>query len=253
MRPVKSASDVGACHIRPLPDESPKRAIEARMPERTQPPPSGNQTSLFLISVSSPQSGEVFTRTCSGAVLIGRAEGSDIHLAHPLVSRRHAEVEPISETEFTIRDLESRNATYVDGSALRGSSKTIGLEAVIQIGPYVLDLRRPSNDDDTLLVRPGDLSAHLKVDHDLRRILIDGHPADVRISQIEFQLLHQLESSFPRTLDSESLGNHLWGESQWDAYMLHNVISRLRRKLDGAGHDGAAMVVTVAGLGYRLG
>ncbi len=207
----------------------------------------------FLVTVTSPHDGSTFTRTCAGVTLVGRLDESAVHLPHPLVSRKHAEIAFIGDDQFTIRDLDSRNGTYVDGTALRGSTTTVGSDVVIQIGPYVVSLRRTSGNDETLLVRAGDLRPQLRLDSDLRLVWVSGESARVRVSQIEFQLLQQLDTSYPRTLDAQALGDRLWGSAQWDSYMLHNVVSRLRRKLDATDHNGAELVITVPGLGYRLG
>jgi DNA-binding NtrC family response regulator len=50
----------------------------------------------------------------SGALHIGRAEGNEVRIDHPSVSRRHAVLE-VSEG-FTIRDLGGANGTFVRGS-----------------------------------------------------------------------------------------------------------------------------------------
>jgi pSer/pThr/pTyr-binding forkhead associated (FHA) protein len=46
--------------------------------------------------------------------LIGRAQDCDLRLPNPLVSRRHAEVISREDATF-VRDLASRNGTFVNG------------------------------------------------------------------------------------------------------------------------------------------
>ena len=58
-------------------------------------------------------------RRLDGGAVIGRAEGCDIHLDDPLVSRRHARV--ISSAVGTaIEDLGSANGLYVNGRRSSG-------------------------------------------------------------------------------------------------------------------------------------
>src|SRR5690349_2236946 len=47
-------------------------------------------------------------------VIIGRDVGCDLQVEGRLVSRRHAEVD-VAEDGWVVRDLDSRNGTYVDG------------------------------------------------------------------------------------------------------------------------------------------
>jgi pSer/pThr/pTyr-binding forkhead associated (FHA) protein len=54
-----------------------------------------------------------------GSAVIGRADGCDIHLDDPLVSRRHARV-IISAVGTAIEDLGSANGLYVNGLRSRG-------------------------------------------------------------------------------------------------------------------------------------
>jgi len=47
-------------------------------------------------------------------VLIGREPSCDIHLAHPAVSRRHAQLQKTDQGRWVLQDLSSRNRVYVD-------------------------------------------------------------------------------------------------------------------------------------------
>ncbi len=55
--------------------------------------------------------------------LIGRQDGCDIAIKDdPLVSRRHALIE-FSQGNYTIKDLNSTNGTFVNGKVLRKMEK----------------------------------------------------------------------------------------------------------------------------------
>jgi ABC-type multidrug transport system ATPase subunit/pSer/pThr/pTyr-binding forkhead associated (FHA) protein len=69
-------------------------------------------------------------------VLIGRDPSSQIHLDHPTVSRRHAEIVR-RNGGFAIRDLGSANGTFVNGQRVT-DWVTLGVGNVIQIGPFKL-------------------------------------------------------------------------------------------------------------------
>ncbi len=53
----------------------------------------------------------------SSKIIIGRASECDIVIDDMLVSRRHAEIQQIKSAYF-IKDLESRNGTFVNGKKI---------------------------------------------------------------------------------------------------------------------------------------
>lgn len=78
-----------------------------------------------------------------GRHVIGRSKECTIHVRHPSVSRRHAEVVK-KDGKLTIRDLGSRNGTIIDGKEVRHAEIAIG--TTVQLGEVTLELldRRPS-------------------------------------------------------------------------------------------------------------
>jgi diguanylate cyclase (GGDEF)-like protein len=68
----------------------------------------------FLLVLAGPQFGEIHPLQDGREVVIGRREGSDIHLLDDGISRRHASIRVEGEGGV-IRDLGSANGTYVDG------------------------------------------------------------------------------------------------------------------------------------------
>ena len=70
-----------------------------------------------------------------GECLIGRADDCGIWLLDPYVSRKHARLCWTGEC-VTIRDIGSRNGTYVNGMPIDANEVTLGKECEIQIGRY---------------------------------------------------------------------------------------------------------------------
>ncbi|HEX5580021.1 MAG TPA: adenylate/guanylate cyclase domain-containing protein, partial [Gemmatimonadaceae bacterium] len=89
------------------------------------------------------------------ALLVGRALNCDIPVFDPTISRRHAEVTP-HEGGILVRDLESSNGTFVNGSrvesaeASAGDSVTFGKVTFIvrERAPTPADERRPESVSD---------------------------------------------------------------------------------------------------------
>jgi ABC-type multidrug transport system ATPase subunit/pSer/pThr/pTyr-binding forkhead associated (FHA) protein/ABC-type multidrug transport system permease subunit len=76
--------------------------------------------------------------TVTGRMVIGRDPGSEVALAHPQVSRRHAVLAAISG-RVELRDLGSANGTFVNGRRLvPGSVYRLAQGDVIDVGPYSL-------------------------------------------------------------------------------------------------------------------
>ena len=71
---------------------------------------------------------------------IGRGEDNALHLPDPAVSRAHA-ILVKTGCEFRIRDLGSRNGTYLDGRPVLGE-ELLRDAAELQIGPYRLRASR---------------------------------------------------------------------------------------------------------------
>jgi len=69
-------------------------------------------------------------------VLIGRNPSSQLHLDHPIVSWRHAEIVR-QNGGFALRDLGSSNGTFLNGQRVTRWI-TLGVGDVIQIGPFKL-------------------------------------------------------------------------------------------------------------------
>ena len=101
----------------------------------------GNSLSL---SLKGPAGGGVQTRPLGmqqmaqlQLAVIGRDPACQVHLDHPSVSRRHAEIRRQPDGSFVIRDLGSANGTFVDGQRVV-AWLPLHKGAVVQIGPYKL-------------------------------------------------------------------------------------------------------------------
>ena len=78
-------------------------------------------------------------------VIIGRAKECDIFLNSDSVSRKHAEVSKNSNGDYFIKDLNSLNGTFVNGSKIKGVIK-ISLSDKIFIGKLQLSLEGTAKD-----------------------------------------------------------------------------------------------------------
>jgi hypothetical protein len=112
----------------PMPEPAPAGHIPAAGPAQ------GGE--LVLIEKGKP--GKAFT-LAKDRVIIGRMGDSDIVLADPGVSRRHAEVRR-EDGEFVVADLGSTNGTMVNEATI--GERTLEEGDRITIGKTVLEFRR---------------------------------------------------------------------------------------------------------------
>jgi len=92
--------------------------------------------------------------------------------------------------------------------------------------------------------------ADLVLDCSRRRIRRNGELVTTLTRQ-ECRLLEIMIRNSGHLLPSETLINHVWGASRGDRLMLKKLVSRLRHKL-AADPLQAALIETIAGVGYRL-
>lgn len=208
----------------------------------------------FTIAVTLPGTAEHFVRNCEGTAIIGRSDDCTVQLAHPLVSRHHMEVAPSADDGgFVVRDLGSRNGTIVNGQTLRDAGSVVRGEATIQVGPYMLMLTPPAAADaETVLFDMRHTTTRVTLDRGVHAVLIDGAVAIERLSALEYRLMDALASASPNLVENKALGDAVWEAGQWDSYMLHNLIRRVRRKLEERTPDADELISTVPGVGYRL-
>jgi ABC transport system ATP-binding/permease protein len=101
----------------------------------------GNSISMSLVGGGRPEVQNTRPLGMHGLsqyaqILIGRDPASQIHLAHPSISRRHAEIVRRG-TQHLIRDLGSINGTFVNGTRV-ATEAPLAMGDVIQMGPYKL-------------------------------------------------------------------------------------------------------------------
>src|SRR5436190_13406959 len=58
--------------------------------------------------------GEKIEVPLTGGLTIGRVEGNDIVVDDPRISSQHAEVRPLGDGSFEVRDLNSKAGTFVN-------------------------------------------------------------------------------------------------------------------------------------------
>lgn len=75
----------------------------------------------------------------------------------------------------------------------------------------------------------------------------------MRLSQLEFRLLHTLMANKGQVLPTETIVEHVWGYTgEGDRSLVRGLINRLRMKVEAEPHD-PKFILTVPGVGYSFG
>ncbi len=182
--------------------------------------------------------------------LIGREPDADIVIADRRISRHHAEIVR-RDDKYYLRDLGSKNGTYVNGERLLGQHELrdddeihIALAARLSfLGPsstMSLDL------DATL--KPG-----LRLDAQARRVWVNGKELKPPLSQAQFRLLQLLYESPDKVCTRDDIVHYVWpneAEEGITEQAIDALVRRLRERLAELDPD-HSYIVTMRGHGFR--
>jgi len=95
------------------------------------------------------------------------------------------------------------------------------------------------------------VAGDLALDLEIQAVAVQGG-APVRLTHLEFRLLHLLVANAGHTLPAERLLSHVWGNrAAGDRQLLKQLVHRLRQKIE-ADAGAPRYLVTASGIGYAL-
>ncbi len=230
---------------------------------------------LLLVQSGVPEPG---METLEGARhVLGKAPQADIAFDNPYVSRRHAEI-AFSNDSYSIRDLGSKNGTFVDGQRVGqnprqldgGETIELGLGQVVttfRLGSSTITLPGPSARPDAargtatatppptpVAPRPAPPKG-LHVDVPRREVIVNGKPVAPPLSRKEFDILALLWERMGEACGKDDLSATGWPEREHGSVTdqeISQCVHRLRRRIE---PDPATprFVISIRGFGYRLG
>jgi DNA-binding CsgD family transcriptional regulator len=136
--------------------------------------------------------------------MLGRADNCDIRVVHTTVSRRHAEVWRGGDTLY-IRDLDSRNGTFVNG--LRVTESPIQVGSDIHIGQVPLHVVRSidndscSGEDETALLSKSPDALH--------KMLASLSPGQIQVATLLLRGLGEKEVAEHLCLSRHTVHTHV--------------------------------------------
>jgi len=184
--------------------------------------------------------------------IIGREADSDVQINERQVSRSHAEISYTSQA-YTIRDLGSKNGTYLNGRAISQEPQPIrnGDEIGIALCAKLTFVAEGATAPITIVTRqePG-----LKIDLAARRVWVVGQEIDPPLSLAQYSLLELLYQNAGNVVSRDDVVSVVWSEEEAEG-VSEQAIDALARRLRERIADidpNNKYVETVRGHGFRL-
>lgn len=187
------------------------------------------------------------------SIIIGRGGANrscDIVIHDRQVSRRHAEIFE-EQGRYFLRDLNSKNGTYLNGRPVKGvvelhDDDEVQIAFCVRVRFIGADATLPLEE-----VRP---AARLRLNPESRRVWIGTVEIDPPLSPAQYRLLELLYEPPGRVRSRDEIVAAVWPEAERDGVTeqaIDALVRRLRERLAEVNPDGQ-YVVTVRGHGFRL-
>ena len=186
--------------------------------------------------------------------LLGAAPESEVFVDNPYISRMHAQI--IREGEhFRIRDLDSKNGTYVNGTRVNSDGHVLKRGDRIELAEGQVLLRFQTRG--TTVTLPSAAAAHdgdLVVDSKSREVWVRGDNLESPLSRKEFDVLNLLYQKRGEACSKDEIATAGWPErSLGDVgdQEIEQSIRRIRLRIEPDASQ-PQYVITVRGYGYKL-
>jgi hypothetical protein len=185
--------------------------------------------------------------------IIGRDATSDVQIDDRQVTRRHAEISRAS-SGYTIRDLGSKNGTFVNGEAVLETPRPLhnGDEISIALCAKLTFIE----DEATVPVTPLTLQQHppLKIDPAAKRVWIRGQEIMPSLSVAQYTLLELLYQNAGNVVSRDKVVEGVWAAEEAEGVSeqaIDALARRLRERIAEIDPD-TRLFETVRGYGFRL-
>jgi DNA-binding response OmpR family regulator len=204
----------------------------------------------FLVAQMGPLIGRKWAIT--GELLIGRGEDCDIVIPDRQVSRFHLKLIPHIDKPLEIKDLGSKNGSFLNGKKI---NESVYIKDGDQIKiALVQNFIFVSSDSTVPLGNAKKASGRLLIDSRARRVWVLEREVIPALSVQQFHLLQSLYEQSGEVVAREKIVQAVWGLKEGEGVTeqaLDALVRRLRERLSefDKKHN---YLVTVRGFGIRL-
>lgn len=184
--------------------------------------------------------------------IIGRDSSSDIQINERQISRQHAEI-ALTRQGYTIRDMGSKNGTFLNGQPVFGEPQMIhnGDEIGIALCAKTTFVAEEATAPVVLARQnqPG-----IKMDVAAKRVWVMGKEVSPPLSLAQYNLLELLYQNAGHVVSRDVVVSTVWSEEEADGVSeqaIDALARRLRERIAEADPD-HKYVETVRGHGFRL-
>ncbi len=204
----------------------------------------------ILIAYEGDLEGERWTLQQEQTV-IGRSSDCDVVLPGRQVSRQHAVIERDNGT-YQLRDLGSKNGTFVNGQRVRREPHPLKDGDEIQIA-LSIKLGFVGADATIPLELTGPYRG-LRVDRPAKRVFVGGQEVVPPLSPAQYRLLQILLDNEGEVVTRDAIVEAVWSEEESygvTEQAIDALVHRLRERIAAIDPD-HDYIVTVRGHGFRL-
>jgi DNA-binding winged helix-turn-helix (wHTH) protein len=185
-------------------------------------------------------------------ITIGRDEDCEIQIPDRQVSRFHLRIIPLENKTVILRDLESKNGTFINGKKVSGSANLKdGDQIKVALAQHFVFV---SSDSTLPLSKIKKTSGRLLLDAKARRVWVLEKEVIPAFSVQQFRLLQRLYEKSGEVISREKIIQEVWGNDAGQDITdqaLDALVRRLRDRLREF-DDNHQYLFTVRGFGIRL-
>ena len=203
---------------------------------------------LLVQEGNSPKSQWFLTGKSS---IIGRDAHSDVQIDDRQVSRQHAELNRTPQG-YTIRDMGSKNGTFLNGEPVSGEPRSV--RTGDEIGIALCAKLTFIEDDATAPVIPVQRTAGLEMDFAAKRVWVNDQEIIPPLSVAQYTLLELLYRNAGNVVSRDKVVETVWSAEEAEGVSeqaIDALARRLRERIAEIDPDNK-LFETVRGYGFRL-
>lgn len=184
--------------------------------------------------------------------VIGRETDSDIQIDDRQVSRRHAEIALTPEGYYVVRDLGSKNGTFLNGQPVNQEPQPI--RNGDEIGIALCAKSTFVAEEATAPVIGAPRRPGIRMDLAAKRVWVMGQEINPPLSLAQHNLLELLYEHAGHVVSREQVVSAVWSEEEAEGVSEQAIDALARRLRERIGEidPGSKYVETIRGHGFRL-